>query len=100
MISVTSDTMSTVTVQESCEVKSEVRKTRLGLSLSERIKVIEARQMGKSMRQVLLVLSHLNKYKREIHYLKLLHICLVGCSVWLRENPNSQYFGPKRKVYL
>jgi hypothetical protein len=27
-------------------------KTRLGLSLSERIKVIEARQMGKSMRQV------------------------------------------------
>lgn len=28
------------------------RKTRLGLSLSERIKVIEARKMGKSMRQV------------------------------------------------
>lgn len=27
-------------------------KTRLGLSLAERIKVIEARQMGKSMRQV------------------------------------------------
>jgi hypothetical protein len=33
-------------------------KTRLGLSLSERIKVIEARQMGKSMRQVFSSLTH------------------------------------------
>ena len=32
-------------------------KTRLGLSLSERIKVIEARQMGKSMRQVFVFLE-------------------------------------------
>jgi hypothetical protein len=31
---------------------TSVPKTRLGLSLAERIKVIEARQMGKSMRQV------------------------------------------------
>jgi hypothetical protein len=31
---------------------TSVPKTRLGLSLAERIKVIEAREMGKSMRQV------------------------------------------------
>ena len=39
--------------QQTQQPSSSAPKTRLGLSLSERIKVIEARQMGKSMRQVL-----------------------------------------------
>lgn len=38
--------------QQSQQQPSAAPKTRLGLSLAERIKVIEARQMGKSMRQV------------------------------------------------
>lgn len=38
--------------QQSQPLPPTAPKTRLGLSLSERIKVIEARQMGKSMRQV------------------------------------------------
>ena len=43
--------------QSRFKLSSSVPKTRLGLSLAERIKVIEARQMGKSMRQVRLIIK-------------------------------------------
>lgn len=51
ILTVVYNTMAT-SAQQSQQSSSAAPKTRLGLSLSERIKVIEARQMGKSMRQV------------------------------------------------
>lgn len=45
--------------QQTQQQPSAAPKTRLGLSLAERIKVIEARQMGKSMRQVVYYLIFL-----------------------------------------
>jgi len=66
-------------------------KTRLGLSLAERIKVIEARQMGKSMRQVrifLFIQINLNFIcSTALRYCgtRLVMFSFTACSsVWLR----------------
>ncbi|XP_057367139.2 uncharacterized protein LOC130688195 isoform X2 [Daphnia carinata] len=68
-------TMTDDAQQSRFKLTSTVPKTRLGLSLAERIKVIEARQMGKSMRQLATqfgcgktqILNTLTQKERYIH---------------------------------